>query len=100
MPRGDGTGPNGQGSMTGRGMGFCAGFNAPGFMNGGFGRGRGLGRGRGFAWRARAMQVMPIQQVQPTVITEKQEKQFLEQELNALKEEMKEVENRLKEITK
>jgi len=98
MPRGDGTGPNGQGSMTGRGMGFCAGFNAPGFMNGGFGRGRGLGRGRGFAWRARAMQVMPIQQVQPTVITEKQEKQFLEQELNALKEEMKEVENRLKEI--
>jgi len=96
MPRGDGTGPAGQGSMTGRAMGYCAGFNAPGFMNGGFGRG--FGRGRGFAWRARAMQVMPIQQVQPVVATEKQEKQFLEQELEVLKEETKEIEKRLKEI--
>ena len=100
MPRGDGTGPAGQGAMTGRGMGFCAGFNSPGFMNGEFGRGmgRGFGRGRGFAWRARAMQVMPIQQ--PAVITEKQEKQFLEQELTALREEMKEIEERLKELKK
>jgi len=96
MPRGDGTGPAGQGAMTGRRMGFCAGFNTPGFMNGGFGRG--MGRGRGFAWRARAMQIMPIQQ--PAVITEKQEKQFLEQELTALKEEMKEIEERIKEIKK
>jgi len=102
MPRGDGTGPAGQGAMTGRGMGFCAGFNSPGFMNGGFGRGmgRGFGRGRGFRWRARVIQPMPTQQVQPAVITEKQEKQFLEQELTALKEEMKEIEERLKELKK
>jgi hypothetical protein len=96
MPRGDGTGPAGQGSMTGRGMGFCAGFNSAGFMNGGFGRGRGLGRG--FGWRARAMQVTPNQQ--PAAITEKQEKQLLEQELNVLKEEMEEIEERLKELKK
>jgi hypothetical protein len=83
-----------------RGMGFCAGFNSPGFMNGGFGRGmgKGFGRGRGFAEKGRAMQFTPIQQ--PTVITEKQEKQFLEQELTALKEEMKEIEERLNEIKK
>lgn len=92
MPRGDGTGPAGQGPMTGRGMGYCAGLNAPGFMNPRLGR----GFGRGFGWRARAIQVMPIQQ--PVVMTEKQEKQFLEQELNALKEEMKEIEKRLKEL--
>jgi len=100
MPRGDGTGPNGQGPMTGRGMGYCAGYSVPGFMQPGFGRGmgRGFGRGRGFGWRARAMQVMPIQQ--PAVITEKQEKQFLEQELTALKEEMKEIEERIKELKK
>jgi len=100
MPQGDGTGPAGQGSMTGRGMGFCAGLNAPGFMNGGFrrGMGRGFGRGRGFGWKARATQTMPIQQAQTTVITEKQEKQFLEQDLETLKDEMKEIENRLKEI--
>jgi len=94
MPQGNGTGPAGQGSMTGRGMGFCAGLNAPGFMNGGFGRGRGFGR------RARAIQTRPIQPVQPAVITEKQEKQFLEQDLEALKEEMKAIEERLKELKK
>ncbi len=55
--------------MTGRGAGFCAGFNMPGYANpvpgrggmgygrgmgrgGGFGRGYGRGFGRGFAWRA------------------------------------------------
>jgi len=55
MPRGDKTGPNGQGMMTGRKMGYCAGYNVPGFMNGtgfgggfGGGFGRGMGRGRRF----------------------------------------------------
>lgn len=58
MPRGDGTGPLGRGSMTGRGMGYCAGFDAPGYANcGRFGgrmhaRGFGSGRGMGFAWGA------------------------------------------------
>jgi len=92
MPQGDRTGPEGQGPMTGRAMGSCAGFNMPGFVNPRFARG--LGRGRGIGRRARNRQ---IQQVQP-VVTEKQEKQFLEQELDALKEEMKEVEKRLKEV--
>ncbi len=51
MPRGDGTGRNGAGPMTGRGMGYCAGYDVPGYMNGGgfgFGRGRLFGWGRGF----------------------------------------------------
>ncbi len=55
MPGGDGTGPLGMGSMTGRGAGYCAGYGVPGFANfygygrglGGWGRGRGGGRGRG-----------------------------------------------------
>jgi hypothetical protein len=76
MPFGDGTGPMGLGPMSGRGAGFCAGFDAPGFANTmprypyyaygygqpgpmrpgwgyGFGRGfgRGLGRGFGRGWR-------------------------------------------------
>ncbi len=62
MPRGDGTGPQGRGAMTGRGMGFCSGAGAPGYIDaawgGGYGRGRrgnnatcrsGLWSGRG--WR-------------------------------------------------
>jgi hypothetical protein len=88
MPRGDGTGPNGQGPMTGRRMGFCAGFNVPGFMNPCFGR----GFGRGFAWRAS----QPV--IQPQVITEAEEKGFLEDDLKALKQEMEEIEKRLKEL--
>ena len=59
MPWGDGTGPWGQGPMTGRGLGYCAGYPHPGFVvpgpgfGRGFGRGwgRGFGRGRGFRWR-------------------------------------------------
>jgi hypothetical protein len=44
MPRGDQSGPNGQGSMTGRGLGVCNNSNTQ-FV--GRGRGRGLGRGLG-----------------------------------------------------
>lgn len=55
MPRGDGTGPMGMGSMTGRKAGYCAGSSMPGYANPkgvgyGFGRGYGfgMGLGRGF----------------------------------------------------
>lgn len=45
MPFGNGTGPQGYGPMTGRGAGYCAGYNTPGYMNPAWGRGRGRGRG-------------------------------------------------------
>ena len=66
MPRGDRRGPEGTGPMTGRGLGYCAGNDQPGFAanaapqgagrgprNGagrgpGFGRGLGRARGRGY----------------------------------------------------
>ena len=55
MPRFDNTGPQGQGPMTGRGMGRCA--NVPrqdyGQEQGqrmGMGRGAGRGMGRRFCW--------------------------------------------------
>ncbi len=58
----DGSGPDGRGPMTGRGLGYCAGNDRPGYeadaapagRGGGFGlrfgrgAGRGYGRGRGF----------------------------------------------------
>jgi len=51
MPGGDRTGPLGMGPMTGRAVGFCAGYPVPGYVNPipgrGFGGGRGGGRGRG-----------------------------------------------------
>ena len=52
MPRGDRSGPDGIGPMSGRAMGYCAGYDQPGFTagpGGGRGRARGLGgRRRGF----------------------------------------------------
>jgi uncharacterized protein DUF5320 len=35
------------GPLTGRGAGYCAGYNVPGYANPGFGGGFGMGRGRG-----------------------------------------------------
>ena len=51
MPAGDGTGPEGQGPMTGRGRGYCASYDAPGCANPMPGRGAGFGGGRGWGWR-------------------------------------------------
>lgn len=52
MPRGDGTGPVGNGPMSGRGFGSCAGANSgrygAGMVGQGFGRGRGAGCRRGY----------------------------------------------------
>ena len=46
MPGFDGTGPRGQGAMTGGGFGNCAGGFSQG-LGQGFGQGRGRGAGRG-----------------------------------------------------
>jgi hypothetical protein len=54
MPRGDRTGPQGMGPMTGRAAGYCAGYDVPGYANPMPGRGLGLGRGgrgRRAGWR-------------------------------------------------
>ncbi len=61
MPGGNGTGPMEMGPMTGRGAGYCAGYQMPGYANPipgrgcgrGFGFGGGRGRGFGFAQGAR-----------------------------------------------
>jgi hypothetical protein len=86
MPGMDGTGPLGQGPLTGRGLGPCgAGFRR------GFGRGmgRGLGMGRRFALAGQPQQV---------VFSEADEKKILEQELKELELDKKEIEKRLKEL--
>jgi hypothetical protein len=55
MPQGDRTGPSGQGPGAGRMLGFCPGYDSPGYTKGfgrGMGRGfrfaRGMGGGRGY----------------------------------------------------
>lgn len=53
MPGGDRTGPLGEGPMTGKGFGYCGGFDDPGYgyTRPFFGRGFGFGRGRGRGMR-------------------------------------------------
>jgi len=103
MPGGDGTGPAGQGPMTGRAAGFCAGFNAPGYANPmprarRFFR-RGFGRGLRRWNITPVMQPAPVEQIVP-VATKKEEIQYLEEEQKLIKQELQEIEKRLKEIKK
>ncbi len=50
MPGGDRRGPGSMGPMTGRRMGYCAGYEVPGFANQGGGGSAGQGFGRGFGF--------------------------------------------------
>ncbi len=84
MPRRNGTGPRGMGPMTGRGMGPCGG-----------GYSSGLGRGRGYGrvmcgWFYDKYKAMP----------KNERKDLLKAEIEDLKQELKMVEEELKELDK
>ena len=104
MPRGDKTGPMGEGAMTGRGQGFCVGTDSPGFMNqsfgrgfgGGFGGGRGVGRGFQGGGRNRYRNF--ARNFNPPVPTEELNKSFQQEELNNLKEQAQSLKGTLKNI--
>ncbi|MDA3907050.1 MAG: DUF5320 domain-containing protein [Bacteroidales bacterium] len=103
MPRGDRTGPNGAGAMSGRRMGFCVGNNVPGFQSdqsnfrgrGGFGFqhrfGRGwnqAGEGYGFRYSKGLFPSEPIDK-----------KLLLEEQMDNLKKQLNELETQLKNLT-
>lgn len=103
MPRGDRTGPAGMGSMTGRRMGFCAGYNAPGFMTPGYcgagcgrGYGRGMGYGRGAGRGIGRMGYGPVNSVQTVKFDDKgvmtDQVRFLEEELEIARKQLAEIE--------
>lgn len=100
MPRGDGMGPGGMGPMTGRGMGFCAGYNTPGFMNvnrgyPGYGRGRGRGMGYGQGWGRRGAYGAPMSYTGPI-----DSKAVMTDQVNFLEEQLEEARRQLAEIEK
>jgi len=100
MPRGDGTGPNGQGPMTGRAMGYCAGNEAPGFVygsQGGRGMRRSFGRGMGRGFRQGFRNVaMPMNE--SVEITPEQEKAYLAQQLENLQDSVSAIQERLDKL--
>ena len=113
MPGGDRTGPFGEGPMTGRGAGYCSGYNAPGYgtPRWGFGRGRGRGwrnqfyatgrprwarfgggPGRGFgSWTPDPYYMSPP--------TQQEESAALRQEAEWLKERLDAISKRIEEIS-
>ena len=119
MPGGDGRGPNGLGARTGRGLGYCSGYDTPGYTKG---PGAGLGRvrypmfGRGMAWGRggggrgyrfggtfaqpqfypRPMAIDP----QDSLTILKQEKDFLESEAKNLQVAIQNIAKRIEEFDK
>ena len=107
MPAGDKTGPLGQGPMTGRGLGYCAGYNTPGYANPKPKRFFRRGFGRGFGWRAWDFapieRVIPVQNIpitQPQQPTKEQEITMLENDAKVIEAEQKVLNQELEEIKK
>ena len=106
MPRGNKTGPEGQGPMTGRGLGYCAGYPNPGSVNNFFGRGRNtggrmFGRGSGFGFRGGRGQYSnyyPNEHPSYQTLSKKDELNILEAQVNNLKEELENILNRISEL--
>jgi len=95
MPYGDGTGPLGQGPMTGRGAGFCSGYQRPGYASPAFGRGM-FGRGRG--WRNPYRTTGWQRGRMAYSLSAKEEKEITQEELGLLKEQVRVLEDRLKDL--
>jgi len=104
MPGFDRTGPEGRGSMTGRGAGYCAGNETPQFANRGLGYGRGrggmrgLGRGFGFGWGRRATPFYPPYDYDSYPLTKEEEIQALKTQSDQLRKELDSVNERVQEL--
>jgi hypothetical protein len=108
MPRGDGTGPAGLGPMTGRAVGYCAGYAIPGYANpwpgrGYFGMGRGFWGGGRIWWGRYSYAPTPVY---PLVYPHsyaaqqdsRQERDILRQEATELRRALDDIQKRLAEI--
>ncbi len=109
MPRGNKTGPDGEGSMTGRNQGYCTGNNQPGFISNqssqrsGFGGGRGRdavgGRNMGRGSRFGSGQGFRFRQGNQNLIVENDpavsEKTLIENDIRVLKDQLAYLEKQL-----
>lgn len=99
MPRGDQTGPTGNGAMTGHGAGFCSGAQGPGF----FGRGlmRGPARGGGRGWRNMFHATgLPFRARGASEPTADEEKALLKRQADWRQEQRDAIQKRLDELEK
>ncbi|MDA3850358.1 MAG: DUF5320 domain-containing protein [Spirochaetaceae bacterium] len=108
MPRGDRMGPQGLGAKTGRGAGLCTGNKEPGYLNDS--GGRGFFRG-GAAWPGQGRRAgrrmgggggrffgAPLEY--RSTLTPQEEKNFLQQDADRLKEQMDVIQQRINLLEK
>ncbi len=130
MPGGDGTGPNGLGSRTGRALGYCADYDNPGYARGpgrGMGRGFGgdpslrygrgqargrrgnwsygrggyMGRGRGGVFYPAPFYPVPVELTSEQKLTSlKQDKEYLESELQNIQNSIETVSKKIVDLEK
>lgn len=117
MPGGDRRGPLGYGPMTGRGMGFCAGYDRGGFASNfqgrrfgrrgggpGFNRGYYGGYGRGRGYRNRFFNAPPSMPYgdwgyrETFELTPEREMDMLKNEAKVIQEELDFIQARIKEL--
>lgn len=106
MPRGDRTGPRGFGPGTGRRMGYCYGYDSPGYLRGsgggmggpGFGRGMGRGFGGGYGFGP------PVDYgygaPQTYNYSPDQEKEYLKSQVSEMEKTIENLKKRMSEIDK
>ena len=87
MPRLDGTGPNGQGALTGRGKGNCQGNKNPQKLGVGYGRGMGNCNRHGQSFSSN---LQPLAKDELTFLKNKANK--MESNLNSVKSRISELE--------
>lgn len=100
MPRGNKTGPEGKGPMTGRGLGSCTGENPTNsnYSTFGLGLGRRLGRGMGKSFGSRFQS--GNRGFNRGFSSSDSEKNLLEKEIKTLKEQLENYENRISQLEK
>lgn len=116
MPKGDNTGPLGQGPATGRSLGFCSGYDSPGYAGNtenrmfrgfrrGMGSGLGIGYGRGMSsGRSRFSGLFAPRFKsgfsRDSVMNKEDEIRWLKAQADALKRSQQTIEKRLSELEK
>ncbi len=100
MPRGDKTGPQGEGPMTGREMGHCAKNNAQGNINQCQKRGFGNGRGFGFCQNkmGNGLRNKCWQTNQDLELNKEEESAILRNQLILIESKKESIQKRIKEI--
>ncbi len=101
MPGGDKSGPRGSGPMTGRGLGYCTGNRGPGFSNWARGMGYRLGmRFRGGGGRRFNRFQSPANPRGSSRLKPEEEISPLEEEAEALRDELNNIEKRMTNLKK